>query len=80
MEDELVQTGGPGLVVPALSSQYLQDDQGQVDGRLGQDNLLDVLLQPAEDGQHQLHVLTVVDDLLDHPAARLVLHQLQMRE
>ena len=78
VENELVQTASPGLVGVALSSQFLQDNEGQVDGRLGEDNLLDVLLQPAEDGQHQLHVFTVDDGLLGHPAARLVLHQLKM--
>ena len=79
MEDELIQTGGPGLVVPALSSQGLQNDESHADGRLGQEHLLDVLLQPAEDSQHQVHVLAVGDDHLDHPAARLVFDQLKIR-
>ena len=80
MEDESVQTDCPGLVIVALSREPLQDDQGQVDGRLGQNDLLQVLLQPAEDGQDQLHVLAAVDGLLHHPAARLDVDQLEIRK
>ena len=78
-EDEPFQPGGPGSVVGCLSCQALEDHQSQVDGGLDLNHLLDVLLQPAEDGEHRLHVLAVEEGLLHHPAARLIVDQLNRR-
>ena len=73
--------GQPASPEPAVSpaSQTVQDCEGEVDGWPGEDDGLDVLLQPAEDREEEVSLLALADHLLHQSAAGLIAGELNTR-
>ena len=64
LRGEGLQTVRPDLVLAGPLHQLLQDGHGQEHGRTVDDDILEVLLDPADDGEEEVGVLRVPDDLL----------------